>query len=358
MICSAARRYTLRALSRGGAPRTRTSSVVPSTSSAAVWYRTHMNHGGDPNLKDVSATAPGPRSAGIGLGLEGATGLHNILRLLESSHGPHAVALPSSQGFAWHPEAKIWTHNDTEGWILTSIDSSSTEQQSSRTATMTTPSVQWLIFSDARTALAKVMGMDGLPRYLSILQLDEHKPHNDGWRIVREVISAGGRNYPSKSFTSVKSSVLSYLDVEHGGGLDDKEHAETIFADQASLLTVGSSDHETPQDWQAPAGHFLEIPMTTYLDGVLTQTMHGFEASQHDDIVSIDVLPCGNAAAAVVRVGNGNQSQVFEDHLLLGRSKGVEDWNYWRILSKTFSPHPWPQDDDDLNSTTSKTTTI
>ncbi|CAB9528280.1 expressed unknown protein [Seminavis robusta] len=326
MICSAARRYTLRALSRGGAPRTRTSSVVPSTSSAAVWYRTHMNHGGDPNLKDVSATAPGPRSAGIGLGLEGATGLHNILRLLESSHGPHAVALPSSQGFAWHPEAKIWTHNDTEGWILTSIDSSSTEQQSSRTATMTTPSVQWLIFSDARTALAKVMGMDGLPRYLSILQLDEHKPHNDGWRIVREVISAGGRNYPSKSFTQ--------------------------------FIDGGSSDHETPQDWQAPAGHFLEIPMTTYLDGVLTQTIHGFEASQHDDIVSIDVLPCGNAAAAVVRVGNGNQSQVFEDHLLLGRSKGVEDWNYWRILSKTFSPHPWPQDDDDLNSTTSKTTTI
>jgi hypothetical protein len=313
--------------------------------SAAQQVRNHMNHGGGggggggDSLKPPSVA--GPRTGGVEIGLDSATGVHNILRLLESSHGQYAAyTTADTLSTVWHPSGKIWRHDEEEGWKVykVGVEELPVAQQICK------PSLLSISMSDNRTALAKIVGSDGLQRYLSLLKLDEFKP-NDGWIIVREVVSASGtkKNYHTKSLTSVKRTVQDYFAIEHGGGLEDKEAAEKLFDPNASLLTVGSEDHHSkPTAWNAPAGTFLEIPLATYLDGVLSQTTQDFEATLHDDIVSIDVMPCGNAAAATVRVGNGAKTRVFEDHLLLGRSYVRPEWAYWRILSKTFSPQPWP----------------
>jgi hypothetical protein len=106
-------------------------------------------------------------------------------------------------------------------------------------------------------------------------------------------------------------------------------------------LAVGTAPlDEPPTDWSAPVGSYLGITLDTYLKGVLSQTPHGNESKQNDAIVQIDVLPCQTAAAATVHVGNGAQTTVFVDHLLLGYSGGEEQW---KILSKTFTPRAWPK---------------
>jgi hypothetical protein len=61
------------------------------------------------------------------------------------------------------------------------------------------------------------------------------------------------------------------------------------------------------------------------------------------------VVASDGAAAVKVRVGNGAQTLVFEDHLLLGRSdanvNSIGGNNAsWKILSKTFSPQSWQTD--------------
>jgi Putative lumazine-binding len=83
----------------------------------------------------------------------------------------------------------------------------------------------------------------------------------------------------------------------------------------------------------------VEIPLDVYLDGVQSQTPHPASAKAQDAIVTMDYTSGTNAAAATVRVGNGAQTLVFEDHLLLGRSSIGSSW---RILSKTFSSQAWP----------------
>jgi hypothetical protein len=389
---------TMRGLTSKTSLVMRTLFVRPGKAPVGASVRTHMTHHHhqrkkDPNLSE-STSPSGPRTPGMILGLEAATGIHNILRLLESSHGPSAppptVTALDQNYSCWHPHAKIWRQEEEEetrsgDWKLYALtDEDVSTPAASIFRRVGPPSLLWLQFSDARTALIKLLGTDGLPRYLSLLQLDEHKPHHDGWRIVRELVSSPPatspgseqrRHHPTPSFVSIQQTCLEYLQLEHGGGLHDQERAEIIFHPQATLLSVGcggggdkkeqqpstfttttttstngssssssnsSSSHNNP--WEAPAGHFLEIPLATYLEGVMTQTIHGNEASHHDEICRIDIMPCGIAAAAVVRVGNGTQTRIFEDHLLLGRSSTTttSQSDDWRILSKTFSPHSWP----------------
>ena len=72
-----------------------------------------MNHGGD-DLK-LPMEAPGPRTSGVEIGLDSATSVHNILRLLESSHGQYSHA-SATQSTAWHPLGQVWECDAHNGW--------------------------------------------------------------------------------------------------------------------------------------------------------------------------------------------------------------------------------------------------
>ena len=118
-----------------------------------------------------------------------------------------------------------------------------------------------------------------------------------------------------------------------------RKKAQALFHPDASLIAVGTLSHEEqPTDWSAHTGTLLEISLLTYLDGVESQRPHEPQCRAPDTIVSMDV--CGLAAAALVRVGNGAQTLVFDDVLLLGKDGIASDW---RILSKAFSPKGWMQ---------------
>ena len=94
-------------------------------------------------------------------------------------------------------------------------------------------------------------------------------------------------------------------------------------------------------------GTLLEISRDTYLEGVRTQDPPAPDIASNnrrrsqDAILQVDMAPGGAAAAATVKVGNNAQTMVFVDHLLLGKEDGD-----WKILSKTFSPQLWEDDDD------------
>jgi hypothetical protein len=185
--------------------------------------------------------------------------------------------------------------------------------------------------------------MDGFQRYVSMLRLDPKKENNaptiDGWHILREVIGGTSTSQDHGSIASICHVLQNYLAVEHGGGEEGKRKAQDVFAPQASLLAVGTASpvDETPSDWSAPSGSLLEIPLDTYLEGVGSQSPHSTASKVHDSIVQVDVL--GEvAAAATVHVGNGAQTTVYVDHLLLGFHA-----NQWKILSKTFTPRVWPK---------------
>jgi hypothetical protein len=183
--------------------------------------------------------------------------------------------------------------------------------------------------------------MDGFQRYVSMLRLDSKEnqtPTNDGWHILREVIGGGTSSQVHGSIASICQVLQNYLAIEHGGGKEDKHKAQDLFAPQASLLVVGTSplDVEPLSDWSAPSGFLLEISLDTYLEGVASQSPHSTESKANDSIVQVDIL--GEAAAATVHVGNGAQTTVFVDHLLLGCHA-----NQWKILSKTFTPRVWPK---------------
>ena len=275
-------------------------------------HRTHMNHGGG---HARSTTLPGPREAAVPLGLQATQNTANVMRLLEASHVYRDAGV-------WHESALCWSFHEGE-W--------QTSHHFTGAAVMA-PRLHALHFSDHRTALVKITGSDGMVRYLSLLQLDEHTSVMDGWKIVRQV------QVPATSSAlaaSLEQTLQLYLQIEHGGGAADYEHAQRLFAPQSSLVAVGMADHDDP--WSAPAGTLLEIPLEVYLEGVKQQTPHDIAARKQDAIVSVDV--CGPVASAVVRVGNGAQTLVFEDHLLLGQTSS----GTWKILSKTFSPQAWPE---------------
>ena len=203
------------------------------------------------------------------------------------------------------------------------------------------------------TALVKISGVDGHQRYISLLRLDpspsEQKPMspmiaNDGWHIVREVVGGDvfSHDTPNNAYDSINKTLDKYLSIEHGGGSDDKVAALNIFAEEASLLSVGISPPDEPStDWSAPSGSLLEISTKIYFDGVACQTPHLPESKAHDAVVNIDLLNCQTAAFATVHVGNGSKTNIFVDHILLGRSN--TDSDEWRVLSKVFTPRLWPE---------------
>jgi hypothetical protein len=209
------------------------------------------------------------------------------------------------------------------------------------------PSLAFLELSDDRTALAKIVGADGLSRYISLLKLDAEPAAsgivaNDGWHVLREVVGGSVMGSTSlEDFPTLSQTLSDYLSVEHGGGPTDKQRATDLFAPQSSLITVGTADPDnSPSEWSALAGTLLEISLETYLNGVESQTPHGPESQAQDMIVSMDILPCQTAAAVTVHVGNGACTNVFVDHLLLGKRSNDDD--KWCILSKTFAARHWP----------------
>jgi Putative lumazine-binding len=163
----------------------------------------------------------------------------------------------------------------------------------------------------------------------------------DGWRIIREVVQS-----PVKMDTDprlydmphedCKFRIDAYLEGEHG---DDRELFYTNFATGASVVEVGMADVDAkPTPFTAPAGTLHEIPIQRYIQLVLEQAPHAEEARAHDNTISVDVLPCHTAAAAVTRMGNGAMNTVYENHFLLGKF----DIGSWRILSRTSTPHRYP----------------
>ena len=175
---------------------------------------------------------------------------------------------------------------------------------------------------------------------------------HDGWQILREVVGGGGGGGGGAAMAEadvtaavgdIRLLLNAYLAVEHGGGADDAEVAASLLDERASLLAVGSSPmDEAPTGWSAPAGTLLEVARETYLQGVAGQSPHVPESALHDRIVAVDVLSCGTAAAATVHVGNGARTELYVDHLLLARDS-ADASSAWRIISKTFSPRPWPK---------------
>jgi hypothetical protein len=318
-----------------------------------------MNHGGaGADLHSSVPKTSGPRNT-LQLGLDASKASQNILRLLETSHGVGAH-YADSLSTAWYKGGIVWRLGDEQVWKPSSVDSEVEFQQSStfQQALHRSPSLLTLSFSDERTALAKIQGMDGRHRYISLLRLDPD-PHvvmhsgmqpNDGWHILREVIggtpsssTTSNEGKDSNLFSSLHETLHRYLSIEHGGGLEDREQAERLFCPHASLLAVGTApEDEPPTDWSAPVGSLLEIPRTTYLEGVASRTPHSPKSARHDSILHMDVLPCQTAAAATVTVGNAAQTAVFVDHLLLGRHQEEEEQTAWRVLSKTFAPSLWP----------------
>lgn len=332
-------------------------------------------------------TQSGPRRP-LSIGFEATKHTGNILRLLEASHGSYSFSTVDTLSTVWHPKALCWMYGDGRAvldddndeyqpkwtslspWeVLVAQEEERLRQYTSKNKTTlmmmpqqatSTPRLLSLSFSDDRTALVKLRTAEGNVRYLSILRLDENTLMNDGWIILREVQVPSLKSLPlnpdldysttGESVTSLHSTLRRYLDIEHGGGELDADAAWDLFASKASLVSVGMDDpSQHRSDWGAPVGSLLEIPLKTYLQGVESQTPHDTTSTAHDSIVTIDVA-CGGgnpntivAAAATVRVGNGSQTIVFEDHLLLGREVHNDgDNSGWKILSKTFSPQPWP----------------
>ena len=318
--------------------------------------RTHMNHGGGDLSTPFPIAKSGPREA-LTLGLDSARATQNILRLLESS--AHGVVYADTIDAVWHSSGLVWQHcttTDTNEWKAVTP----AQQQHHAPTTMAPPRLEWLSLSDDRTALAKIQGMDGTWQYVSMLRLDSPNddssfggmvaPH-DGWQIVRQVVGGGGGNpndVPNKNIASIGdiyNALTDFLAIEHGGGKEDRDRAESLFAPQASLLTVGTAPlDQAPTDWSAPAGTLLEINLDTYLQGIESQTPRDTKSKVHDGIVQVDVLAgtTAAAAAATVHVGNGAQTTLFVDHLLLGYSAKEKRW---KILSKVFTPRAWPQCD-------------
>lgn len=338
-------------------------------------HRTHMNHGGGKIIDETQQQQYGPRQP-LSLGLDAAKHTSNVLRLLETSHGTSYTSRDVLET-VWHPAGLIWRwdNDDWKAFPALRDDANRTflpQQQK--------PQLRALYFSDDHTALAKVQGANGQNNFISLLRLDADNTAdpqnnalmqqqstsnmmNDGWTIVRQVEwesndddgSMADDDHDSKSViaSSLLPTLQDYIHIEHGGGHQDAQRAEQILASQASLLSVGienpADSSNEKSEWTAPTGRLVEISRETYLRGVTEQVPHTFASWQHDAIISVDVSQQSRqavAAVAVVRVGNGAQTRIFEDHLLLGRDGNDQ----WKILSKIFSVQGWPEERKNLAS--------
>lgn len=321
--------------------------------------RTHMNHGGGSDPQSNLPPVSGPRKSHMDLGFSAAKHTGNILRLLESSHGAFFYNTVDSLVTVWNSKSQSWTAKNGCWNAVNPIqalkDGESTSSQSS--SSPTTPRLCSIHFSDDRTALIKMLGHDCNYRYLQLLRIDGDAGAvssggmtmlpNDGWVLVQEVVMSSMEHEDmesaASSWRSLQSAILSYLDIEHGGGAKSHETANLLFHPDSKLQSVGIDDIDAaPTPWTAPVGSLVEIPLSAYLEGVQSQSPHSAEAKSHDAIITIDYSTGSNAAAAVVRVGNGAQTMVFEDHLLFGRNTENSAANEWSILAKTFSSQAWP----------------
>jgi hypothetical protein len=321
-----------------------------------------MNHGGggDPTRQGNDPPASGPRQSHMNLGFHAAKHTGNILRLLESSHGAFFYNTVDSLSTVWHSKSQSWSANNSlSSWsainhIQALKDGHATPAASSSTAT---PSLCSIHFSDDRTALVKMLGRDGNYRYLQLLRIDGDVVGvissggmamipNDGWVLVQEVVMKTEQQdvvSATSSWQSLQSAILTYFDIEHGGGDKSHQAAKALFHPESKLLSVGIDKIDAaPTQWTGPVGSLVEIPLNAYLDGVLSQLPHSAKVKAQDTIITIDYSTGANAAAVVIRVGNGAQTMVFEDHLLFGYNMEDNTADKWCILAKTFSSQAWP----------------
>ena len=131
--------------------------------------RHHMSHG-SPDALAAPPIQTGPREA-LQLGFDSAKASQNILRLLESSHGTGSL-FGDTLSTVWHPTGKRWTYSSSTGWVCSSYNDDQEDQLAATMKSSSTPRLEWLNFSDNRTALAKIQGVDGSSRYVSMLRLD------------------------------------------------------------------------------------------------------------------------------------------------------------------------------------------
>ena len=325
-----------------------------------------MNHGGGGGSGGLAArtSIPGPRRP-TQFGLEASETVQHILRLMESASSPYQDAVHG----IWHRDGLVFkkkkkgTDDSTSSlWIADkpSVENGGSSFQPRGSCLLS------INLSDERTALVRVQSTStGKQSFYSILRLDDHRSdpsYYNGWKILRQVCEVeeedaglGGSMESSTSastlntsYTEIENALQKYLSIEHGGGQEDSDLARSLFAKEATLLSVGIDP--PPEDgmsvqspWSAVVGDLLEIPLQTYIDGVHGQTPHNSTARKHDSILSIDLLPCKSVAAATVLVGNGACTNLFCDHLLLGKSGDSDGGSIWKILSKTFSVRNWPK---------------
>ena len=83
---------------------------------------------------------------------------------------------------------------------------------------------------------------------------------NDGWHILRKVVSGNSQGITSlKEFPVLSQTLSDYLSVELGGGPADKQRATDLFPPRSSLITAGAADPDhPPSELSAPAETFLE----------------------------------------------------------------------------------------------------
>ena len=308
-----------------------------------------------PPVNAIAPTPSGPRVR-LALGLETARAVTNVGRALESHAEASLHAFADMFESVWHQEGLLWRHAEENlVWEARTASEELTSLRARRSLPIAVPALLALTVRDERTALVKLLGADGRERYLQMLRLDgiDAMAH-DGWQIVREVVG-GDQGLPAAamdgdeaakraaSVDEIRRLIDAYMAIEHGGGDADKARASALFDPRASVLAVGTSPvDEAPSAWSAPAGTLLEVSRDTYLDGVADQTGHASESAAHERVFNVDLLACGTAAAATLHVGNGACTALYVDHLLLARDGNAHGDGAWRILSKTFSPRPWP----------------
>ena len=327
-------------------------------------HRNHMNHGGGGGLVSMTSM-PGPRTP-TQIGFRASETTQHVLRLLESASSPYQDTV---QGI-WHDNGLIFrkenVSNGSNGskWVCQKPNGSPTQSQSSMLL-----GGEYLLsinLSDERTGLIRIQSeATGKQSFYSILRLDNQPPdasYYNGWKIVRAVcqvaddvndnggIASSNMNM-GESYSEIEKALQTYLSIEHGGGQNDSDRARSLFAEEASLLSVGIDsppEDGSPVDtspWSEVVGNLLEIPLQTYIDGVYEQSPHDVTSRQYDSILSIEILPCRSVAAATILVGNGACTKIFCDHLLLGRYDGIDGTakENWKVLSKTFSVRNWPK---------------
>ena len=358
-------------------------ALVPSLQALHVRHHSHSNghghsHGGGavhshadraggelrsrmaPHATSLSAS--GPRMP-LSLGFETARALTNVSRALEAHAEASVSAYVDMFDSVWSKTGLLFVPSADaggDGWTATTAEEELASLRTRRALPVCKPSLLSIAFGDERSALVRLLGADNRERFLSMLRTDGLESlRHDGWQIMREVVGNEPNALPTRpsvasadtALSDVRGLLAAYIGIEHGGGAADCELAASLFSERAALLSVGTAaigpDDEGGRSdpWSAPAGALLEIPLATYLDGVASQRPHADGARAHDQIVSIDILPCHTAASATVHVGNGSMDTVFVDHLLLAKAQPTADGvlhGGWRVLSKTFAPRPWP----------------